>query len=348
MYRQRQESIGEGGLGGLRHLNLSRNRLGDEGAVALSQSLGQVARASLVLIDRIAAASVNRQQQTTEQVLALQCEDGPVQEDGTRQSAKRMRRDALTRYAVPSVNSELQEAERCRTNAVVPHFGLLTLQLRAVEMHGYGAHAISMAVIAPAQSLSTPISSPHLPNDSRPGGNNSSTASVPSIAVEQQSRAGIHPRACCSSITDLDLSENTLGTDGASSLLMAVRIRSLMIAAGRVEHWAAYGACDKEVGESSAEQPQSLRLQLVGCEMTDTECTDISIALASMTPRENTVEVAEATASAAGVQVADGRGDIAGVSSTAIIAAMGDVSDTQHGGGTSEDSSAGLRTGWAD
>eukprot|EP01043_Picozoa_sp_COSAG02_P075711 COSAG02_NODE_15743_length_1144_cov_1.647847_1_plen_58_part_10 len=58
--------------------------------MALSQSLGQVARASLGLIDRIAATSVKRQQQIPEQVSALQYEDGPLQEDDARQPAKRM------------------------------------------------------------------------------------------------------------------------------------------------------------------------------------------------------------------------------------------------------------------
>jgi hypothetical protein len=255
--RQRQESIGEGGLGGLRHLNLSRNRLGDQGVVALAQSLGQVTRASLGLMDRIAlsatAAKVNRQQQMAEQSSLPPCEEAETDEV-TRPSKR-------TRW---NTRACAVEAEDCSADATtLPHLGLLSLQLRAVEMHGYGAHAISMAVIAPAQvfSRTTPISQPA-------GGG---TALDSSAALQQQNTAGTCPRACCSSITDLDLSENTLGRDGASSLLMAVRIRSLMIAAGRVERLPSFGGME---GGGSAEQLQGgLNLQLVGCEMAASECT---------------------------------------------------------------------------
>ena len=324
--RHRQESIGEGGLGGLRHLNLSRNRLGDQGVVALAQSLGQVARASLGLIDRIALsateAKLNLQQQMAEQMSVPQFTCGEAETDGVTRPSKRTRWNTEVREV---------EAEGYSTDATLPYLGLLSLQLRSVDMHGYGAHAISMAVIAPAQVFSTPIPQP----------------------------AGTCPRACCSSITDLDLSENTLGRDGASSLLMAVRVRSLMIAAGRVERLPGGGGGGGDKGGKrrkegrptrgggSAEQLQGvLDLQLVGCEMTHSECTDINTALASLTP---TTDVAVSGTSAAGIQVADGRGDIAGVSSTTIVAVMSDATGGgDDSGGAGGECSTSTSLGWAD
>ena len=128
---------------------------------------------------------------------------------------------------------------------------------------------------------------------------------------------------------------------------MAVRIRSLMIAAGRLEHWAAHGHCAKEqTGGSSAVQSQNLKLQLVGCEMADSECTDINIALASLMPRNERLEIASVGAtSAAGVQAADGRGDIAGYCSHSMVAAM---SDTENGDRRGGGSTGVIRPGWAD
>jgi hypothetical protein len=71
---------------------------------------------------------------------------------------------------------------------------------------------------------------------------------------------------------------------------MAVRSRSLMLGAGRVEHCskhkltAAAGAAAAGAGGGGVRFQGGLKLQLAGCEMGESECTEISAALASLSP----------------------------------------------------------------
>ena len=71
---------------------------------------------------------------------------------------------------------------------------------------------------------------------------------------------------------------------------MAVRSRSLMLGAGRVEHCskhkltAAAGAAAAGAGGGGVRFQGGLKLQLSGCEMGESECTEISAALASLSP----------------------------------------------------------------
>jgi hypothetical protein len=74
---------------------------------------------------------------------------------------------------------------------------------------------------------------------------------------------------------------------------MAVRSRSLMLGAGRVEHCSkhkltaaagAAGAAAAGAGGGGVRFQGGLKLQLAGCEMGESECTEISAALASLSP----------------------------------------------------------------
>ena len=175
----------------LRHLNLSENRLGDSGVVAIAQALSSAT--SAVVAEQAAAAAAADQQ--------------PALQDD--------------RYMGPT-----------------------TLLLRNVEIHGVGTHAISTVVVSPLTTQLPPPQTDTLLSPLPAGPN------LPDIL------------RCCS-VTELDLSENTIGDQGVSALLMSLRMRALMVGMGRM------------VGDRSTR----LELRLNGCDMRPAECAELAEAL---------------------------------------------------------------------
>ena len=221
----------------LRVLDLEGNKLGPASALALGEALGQqIVRGQQQPggLDKL-ILSGNRLGDTGVSSLA-----GAL---SRAQAAVAKARSADSNPSDEGASSGAALSQDVQNAAAAPYRGLSSLLLRSVEMGACGAHAIGTAIIAPATNP--------LPGDDLSG---------------RRPTASQERRVSVCSVTELDLSENAFGREGAAALLMRLRIRGLMLGLGRLAH------CDPHGGGR-------LAVTLQGCEMPQQLCTDITAAL---------------------------------------------------------------------
>ena len=227
----------------LRHLNLSDNRLGDSGVAAIAKAISS-------------AMSEVVAEHAYEHVL-IRCGCGGAVMPGSN---------------CVGCGVHHPEPAAPRPHKPLPgdrYMGPSSLLLRNVEIHSYGSRAIGTAVVSPltiqlharasmpssvAGAMTVAAAAATSPADA---------AAMAAAAAEELSRPLLRlPDVLrCSSVTELDLSDNAIGSDGVSALLLSLRMRALMVGMGRVVE---------------SDRPTQLELRLSGCDMTPAECKELA------------------------------------------------------------------------